>query len=403
MAQECSRCLYSEDNVTGISFNSDGVCNYCQTIEMMEREYPTGTEGRRRLEEMAAKIKEEGKGKKYDVAVGVSGGCDSSYMVHLAIELGLRPLAVHFDNTWNSTIAVENIQTVLGALDVDLETYVVNNEEYDDIYRAFLKAGTPDLESPTDIALAVTLNMVCEKHGIRYIFEGHSFRTEGICPIGWLYMDAKYIASVHKQFGSLPMKTYPNLWMKDFLRWTVTRPLTKVRPLYWLDYRKEETKTMLEEKYDWQWYGGHHLENRFTAFFHTFFWPHRWGIDGRLLGHCALIRSEQLDKETAREELKSPPEYDPEIIALVKKRLGLSDEDFDAAMNAPKKTYRDYPSYKKTFQKMRPLFWLLYKLHRVPKSFYMKYCFPHKGQPFKGHDQPQIKPIPATASHTSDL
>lgn len=383
--QECSRCLYSTDNVTGISFNADGLCNYCQTIERMEPEYPTGAEGRRRLEKIAAAIREEGKGKKYDVAVGVSGGCDSSYMVMLAKELGLRPLAVHFDNTWNSTIAVENIQCVLRELDVDLETYVVDNEEYDDIYRAFLQAGTPDLEAPTDLALAVVLNRACEKHGIRYIFEGHSFRTEGISPLGWLYMDGKYISSVHKQFGKMPMKTYPNMPLKHFLKWTVMQRLNKIRPLYYLDYNKEKTKEMLSKTYGWQWYGGHHLENRFTAFFHSYFWPKRWGIDGRLLGHCALIRCGQLDKEVARESLRSPQEIDLELVEFVRRRLGYSEEAFDALMNLPKKTYRDYPNYKGTFELLRPLFYLLYKANRVPKSFFMKFCYPHKDSPFRGH------------------
>jgi len=392
MTQECTRCLYSDTNVVGISFDDQGVCNYCQTIKQLEQDYPTGDEGRRRLEAIADRIRKEGKGKEFDVAVGVSGGCDSSYMLHLAKELGLRPLAVHFDNTWNSTTAVENIQNVLSGLDVDLYTYVVDNEEYDDIYRAFMLAGTPDTEAPTDLGLAVTLNLACEKYGIRYIFEGHSFRTEGICPLGWLYMDARYIASVHKQFGNLPMKTFPNMWMSSFLKWTVTQPLTKVRPLYWIDYNKQQAMDMLIDEYDWQWYGGHHLENRFTSFFHTYFWPKRWGIDGRLLGHSALVRTGQMSREQAVAEIAQPIQYDPEIIELVKSRLGFSDTEFDAVMNIPKKTYRDYPSYKKRFQLMRPLFKVLADLHRVPQSFYLKYCFPHRGIPFTGHTPIEVVP-----------
>ena len=391
MVRECTRCLYSTENVTGISFDEEGLCNYCQTIDSLESEYPTGQEGRRRLEAIAVRIKEAGKGKQYDVVVGVSGGCDSSYMLLLAKELGLRPLAVHFDNTWDSTTAVENIQNVLRALDVDLYTYVVDNEEMDDIFRAFFFAGTPDLEAPTDLGLAVVLNKACEQYGIKYIFEGHSFRTEGICPLGWLYMDARYIASVHKRFGRLPMKTFPNMWMKDFIRWTLTQPLTKVRPLYWIDYRKEDVKAMLAAKYDWTWYGGHHLENRMTAFFHTYFWPRRWGIDGRLLGHCALIRSGQIDKEEARAELKRPVAYDPEIVELIKKRLDLTDDEFETCMTQPARTYRDFASYKNVFEWMRPMWWALYKLQRVPKSFYLKYCFPHREKPFCGHQQPHLR------------
>jgi len=378
MGQSCTRCLYSEDNIPSIRFDEQGICNYCQTHDALSREYPTGAEGQRRLEQIAQEIRVDGKGKPYDVIIGVSGGCDSSYMLYLAKELGLRPLAVHFDNTWNSTVATENIHSVLSALDIDLHTYVVDNEEYDDIYRAFLKAGVPDVEAPTDIGLAVTLNMACEKFGVKYMFEGHSFRTEGISPLGWLYMDGKYIETIHKQFGTKPMKTFPNLWMSSFLKTTVFHRIQKIRPLYYIDYVKKDAMNLLTEQLGWEWYGGHHLENRFTAFFHTYFWPKRWGIDGRLLGYSALIRSGQLEREQGLELISQPAPYDPEIVELVKKRLGFSDSEFEALMTMPKHNYKEFKTYKHTFEQMRPLFWALYKLNRVPKSFYMKYCFPHK-------------------------
>ena len=395
-ARVCTRCLYGTHNVPRIDFDAHGVCNYCRTLDQLAAEYPRGDEGTKKLEAIAAQIREEGRGKRYNVAVGVSGGCDSSYMLILAKELGLRPLAVHFDNTWNSRIAVENIQCMLRALDVDLHTYVVNNEEYDDIYRAFLEAGTPDTESPTDIGLAVVLNKACEEHGIRYIFEGHSYRTEGICPLGWLYMDGRYIREVHRRFGRVPMKTYPNMPLKDFLRWTIVNRLIKIRPLYYMDFQKEQTKALLARDYGWQWYGGHHLENRFTAFFHTYFWPRRWGIDGRLLGHCALVWSGQMDRATALAEVEQPPVYDPNLIDYVRTRLGYSTDDWERLMNLPRRTYRDYPNYKRTFQFLRPLFWLLYKTGRVPKSFVLKYCYPDKTIPFTGHVPVWGAPVPAS-------
>lgn len=392
--RECVRCLYGTHNVPYITFNAGGVCNYCLTLDTLDAEYPRGPAGRAVLEGMAARIRQEQRGRKYDVAVGVSGGCDSSYMLVLAKELGLRPLAVHFDNTWNSRIAVENIQRMLRALDVDLHTYVVDNEEYDDIYRAFFEAGTPDVESPTDLGLAVVLNRACEEHGIRHIFEGHSYRTEGICPIGWLYMDGRYISSVHHRFGRRPMKTYPNMPLGRFLKWTIAQRLVKIRPLYYLDYQKEQTKQMLQEQYGWQWYGGHHLENRFTAFFHTYFWPRRWGIDGRLLGHCGLVWSGQMTREQAAAELAAPPAYDPRLVDYVKQRLGYSDDEFERVMTLPKKTYVDYPNYKRMFERLRPLFWMLYKTNRVPKSFYLKYCHPYAGATFTGHQPAWGAPVP---------
>jgi hypothetical protein len=343
----------------------------------MDREYPTGAEGQKRLLEIADKIKQDGRGKKYDVIVGVSGGCDSSYMLYLAKQLGLRPLAAHFDNTWDTTVAVENIQNVLNKLDIDLYTYVVDNKEYDDLYRSFFKSGTPDIDVQTDLALAVVLNWAAEKYGIKYIFEGHSFRTEGVAPLGWVYMDGKYIESVQKQFGTMSLKTYPKMPMINFVKWTALQGIKKIRPLYYIDYVKKDAMSILTREYGWEWYGGHHLENRMTAFAHTYFFPQRYAVDLRMLGHSALVRSGQMKREQGLELISQPQQYDTELIEMVKKRLGFTDEEFEHLMHLPKKTYRDYPTYKKTFERMRPFWWLMYKLNRVPKSFYIKFCFPN--------------------------
>lgn len=369
----CTRCIYGE-TVPNISFDEEGVCNYCRQIDGLVEEYPTGARGAARIQKMVDDMKAAGVGRKYDAIIGVSGGCDSSYLLHQMKEVhGLRLLAAHFDNTWNSTIATENIHNVLEKLGIDLFTIVVDNKEYDDLYRSFFQAGVKDLETPTDIGLATTLYKAAEKFGIKYMIEGHSFRTEGVAPLGWIYMDGKYIQSVHQQFGKVPMKTFPNLWLRDQLKWMVFGRFKKVRPLYFMDYDKEAAKTLLSERYGWQWYGGHHLENRFTAFYHSYFLPTRWGIDFRIAGYSAYCRNGWMTREEALRLMDEPPYIEPGLVDFVKKRLGFSDEEFERLMTLPKKTYKDYPTYKKTFEKMRPFFWLMYKMDLVPKSFYMKY------------------------------
>lgn len=375
--QICSRCIYDE-TVPNISFDHESVCNYCKQIDSLEAEYPTGAEGDARLRKMVEEMKVAGKGKKYDAIIGVSGGCDSSYLLHTMHAYGLRLLAVHFDNTWNSTIATENIHNILDKLGIDLFTIVVDNKEYDDIYRSFFKAGVKDLETPTDIGLATTLYKAAEKFGVKYMIEGHSFRTEGVAPLGWIYMDGKYIQSVQKEFGTYPLKTFPNLWLKDFLRWMVFGQIKKVRPLYYMDYDKEVAKELLAEQYGWQWYGGHHLENRFTAFYHSYFLPRRWGIDFRIAGYSAYCRKGWMNREEALGLMQESPHIESDLVDFVKKRLGYSDQEFGALMELPKKTYKDFKTYKKTFERLRPFFWLMYKLELVPKSFYMKYTLPHK-------------------------
>ncbi len=371
----CSRCLY-DSSIGSLSFDAEGVCNYCRIQEQLEAQHPTDARGAAHLEAIAAKIKKENRDKPYDVIVGVSGGCDSSFLVYQAKELGLRPLAVHFDNTWNSTVATENIHAVLEALDVDLYTYVVDNREYDDILRSFLLAGVKDIETPTDIGLASVLYMACEKYDVKYIFEGHSFRSEGVAPLDWFYMDGKYIESVHAQFGKLPMKTFPAMPMRKFLKWTCVDRIKKIRPLYHMNYQKKKVMELLTRDFGWTWYGGHHLENRYTAFCHSYWLPRRFGIDSRVLGYSALIRSGQMTREEGLEAMKEQPVFDDEIVNLVKKRFELSDAEFERLVAIPKKVYRDYPTYKPTFEKMRPFFWALSRADLVPKSFYIKYTAP---------------------------
>ncbi len=371
----CTRCIFDE-TVPNIRFDENGVCNYCGLHDALERQYPNGPEGMPYLQKMIDAMRQAGRGKKYDCVVGVSGGCDSSYLLHKLVEMDVRPLAVHFDNTWNSPIATQNIYKVVNKLGVELSTYVVDNREYDDIYRAFMLSGVADIEAPTDIAFISALYLAAEKHGLKYVVEGHSFRTEGVSPLGWLYMDGKYISSVHKQYGRVPMKTYPNMTLSRFLRWSGLRAIKRIRPLYYMDYDKAATKRMLADTYGWEWYGGHHLENRFTAFYHSYFIPHRLGIDLRLNGFAAQVRSGQMDRAEALEALRQPPFLEDEILQLVKKRLGFSDDEFERVMTQPIRTWHEFPTYKKTFEKLRPLFYALTKMGRVPESFYVKFCFP---------------------------
>ncbi len=369
----CKGCIYDE-TIPAIYFDAEGVCNYCRQYEQMQEEYPTGAEGRKRLDEMVSEIKKSGKGKPYDVVIGVSGGCDSSYMLHLAkAEFGLRPLAVHFDNTWNSNIAVRNIRRMLDRLDIDLYTHVVGNREICDLMKCFLKASVPELDTPTDLALAATHYMAAEKYGIKYIWEGHSFRTEGISPIGWFYMDAKYVQTIHKQFGELPVKSLPMMWLRKWFKWMLVDGIKKLRPLYYLDYDKSEAKKFLSEEYGWQWYGGHHMENRSAYFVNNYYLPKKFGIDLRYCEFSALVRSGQMSRDEALETIHQPKPFDETILEEYKKRLKLSDEEFNRLMSENPKSFRDYKTYKKTFVRMRPLFYLLYKSNFVTKSFYDKF------------------------------
>ena len=235
----CSTCIYSE-KVPGISFNDEGICSYCLQIDTVSETFQTGTEeGENKFLDIVSEIKKHGKGKKYDVIIGVSGGTDSSYLLHLAIQLGLRPLAVHYDNTWNTAIATQNIKKMVTKLDVDLETYVIDNQEQDNIMLSFFKAGICGLDAATDLALAEVMYRYANKYKINYVFEGHSFVAEGISPISTSYTDGKFIKSVVKEHSEMRLKSYPLMTFFQFLRWTVFNRIKKIRPLWYLEYDKE--------------------------------------------------------------------------------------------------------------------------------------------------------------------
>ena len=374
----CSRCIYDE-RVAAISFDAEGVCNYCRQVEGLARDNGTGEiEGEQRLAAIVEDIKRAGVGKPYDCVIGVSGGTDSSYMVYLAKRWGLRPLAVHYDNTWNTAIATQNIRKVLHALEVDLYTHVVDNKESDDIFRAFFYAGVAEIEAATDLALSETMYRAASKYGVRYVLEGHSFVTEGITPVGRNYFDGKYIRSIHQRFGRRPMKSYPLMTFWHFIWWSCFARIRKIRPFWYIAYSKEDARAFLEREYDWQYYGGHHLENRMTAFFHGIYAPQKFDSDFRNNTLSALARNGKLSREQAWAEYNRPPEVEEELLAYVKKRLGLSDAEYERVMKLAPRSWHEFPTYKRRFELLRPLFALLARHNLVPMSFYLKYCFPVK-------------------------
>ena len=374
--QMCARCIFDE-NTDGISFDDEGVCSYCRMVEELAETYGTGrTKGTASFEAIVDDIKLAGRDKKYDVAVGVSGGTDSSYMLYLAKQYGLRPLAVHYDNTWNTAIATMNIQRVTAALDVDLYTHVCNNREADDIFKSFFLAGVPEIDGSTDIALAEVMFRAASKYGIKYVFEGHSFVSEGVAPMARAYVDGKYISDVHKRFGSMPMKTFPNMPMSNFLYWAVVKRIQKIRPLWYLEYTKEDAKDLLQRDFGWMDYGGHHLENRMTAFHHGFYTPTKFNLDQRNNTLSARARMGTLTQPEALAIYREPPYLEDNLLDYVLKRFRMSEAEFWRKMEEPPKYYTDYKTYKKRFEAMRPLFKILADANLVPRSFYMKYCFP---------------------------
>ncbi|MEO5580552.1 MAG: LPS biosynthesis protein, partial [Gemmatimonadaceae bacterium] len=245
---------------------------------------------------------------------------------------------------------------------------------YQRIYRSFFLSSVPEIDTPADIALAAVHYAAAAKHGVKWIWEGHSFRTEGISPPGWFYMDSRYVRTIHGKYGDGSIRTLPELNLARWMKWMVVDGIRKFRPLYYLDYDKEATKQFLAETYGWQWYGGHHMENRTAYFANNYYLPRKFGIDLRYSEYSALIRSGQLCRDEAVIRIAEPKPFDESILAEIKQRVGFSDAEWKVIMEAPLSHYTQHRTYKETFERLRPLFFSLYKLGYVTYSFYIKYC-----------------------------
>ena len=369
----CTRCII-DDTVSGISFDEKGVCPFCKIHDELEKRYPLNEDSKIKLNKLVNKIASTGKGKKYDCIVGVSGGRDSTFTLYNTVKLGLRPLVVHFDNGWNSEVAVQNIKNTCKALDVDLYTHVADWEEFKDLQRAFLKASVSDAEVPTDWVIFSVLFKVAAKEKVKYIIHGHSFRTEGTTPLTWTYMDGRYVKQIHKKFGSGKTISFPVMGLMEYLYYTLIKRIKQERILYYIHYEEKEVMDLITKELNWKDYGGKHHESKYTAFFQGYILTRKFNIDKRKLHNSALIRSGQLKREEALVKIQSDPYTGgKELLDYCLKKLDFTQDEFDKIMNETPKSFLVYKSYYSFVKFMkRPIKWAT-RLGIVPETVYMKY------------------------------
>ena len=344
----CSRCVMDTTD-PDIRFDADGVCNHCHEYDRRVREEVfTGEDGRRRLQAIAEKIKRHGAGNQYDCVIGVSGGVDSTFVAYKVKQLGLRPLAVHLDNGWDSELAVSNIHKTLETLGIDLYTHVIDWEEFRDLQVAFLRASTPDSEIPSDHAIVSLMYQMAEKTNVPYVIIGRNVRTETHMAPAWSmgHFDWKYIRSVHEQFGTVPLKTFPHRTRLQELRYREKQRWVSI--LNYVDYVKKDAMDILQREIGFAYYGSKHYESIYTRFFQGYILPRKFGYDKRKGHLSSLICSGEMTREEALQELEKPP-YPLDVQeadrVYVIKKLGLTEDEFERIMKLPKKTIFDYPSY----------------------------------------------------------
>lgn len=339
--RQCSISVMDNIGDPNITFDSNGISNYYHEYRALADNFLlSGNAGEQKLTEALERIKKDGHGKPYDCVTGISGGVDSSFLVLMAKKWGLRPLIVHFDNGWNSEIAVSNINNIITYTGFDLFTIVVDWDEFKDLQLAYLKASVIDAEVPTDHAIGGTLQKLAAKYKLKYILSGNNIVTEAILPPTWSYHKNDYVnlRNIHKQFGSRPLKTYPLSGFKEQLFFGIARKIETLKPLNWIPYNKEDAKQIIMQELGWKDYGGKHYESVFTKFFQAYILPTKFNIDKRKPHLSTLIFSGQLSKNQALMELEKPLYNEMELaneMTYVLKKFGISANEFNDIMAKP--------------------------------------------------------------------
>ena len=348
----CANCVMDESD-SKITFDSDGVCDHCHDFEINSRpHWKPNQSGRNILEQTIGKIKKDGKGRDFDCVMGMSGGADSSYLLHLAVkELGLRPLVFHVDCGWNSRAAVNNIQRMVDKLDVNLFTDVINWKEMADMQRAFFKSGVPHIDLPQDLAYTSATYHWANKYDIKYILNGGNISTECVRnPKEWIYYgtDFVHLNSILKKFGTVDLKSFPLssiFYHKLYLKYV--RRIHVVKPLNLLPYNKSEAQAELNALYGWESFNQKHFESRFTRFYEGYWLPTRFGFDTRRVQFSSLILTGQMTREEALRELKEEP-YNLDSIdddfKYIANKLDISVDELRGYHEMDLKLYTDYPN-----------------------------------------------------------
>lgn len=354
-----------------IVFNEKGECNHCtEFIDKRARYKYQGEKSDRELSSLVTEMKAAGKGREFDCVLGLSGGIDSSYAAYIARKHGLRVLAVHMDNGWNSEEAVLNIRNIAKKLDVEYESYVLDWEEFKDLQLAFLKASVPEADTPTDIAILSALHKVAAKHGVKYIISGGNFSTEGILPKTWHYnaKDLTYFNHIYKKFGKGKLRKFPTFGFMSEMYYKFVKKVKMVYMLNYVPFDKEEAMELLKKELDWKYYGGKHYESKYTGFIQSYYLFEKFGIDYRRATFSSQICVGAVDRETALEELKKKPYSDEKIAEekkYIAKKLGVSHEEFEKILALPPHWYRDYPNDEKRLSFIYDTYRKLFKKEKL--------------------------------------
>lgn len=350
MIKICNRCIMDE-TAKNITFDENGVCNFCTDfLDRYEKNdfYDTANM-KTNLDKFVAQLKKDGKGKKYDCVIGVSGGVDSAWALFQAKKLGLRPIAVHMDNGWNSELAQNNIANLVNGLGVDLYTHVIDWNEYKAFMNAFFDADVIDVELLYDNAMLAVNYQIAAKYGLKHILSGTNMATEGMrTPKGWNWFkyDRRNIIDIGKRFRKVKVDSFPILGTYKYMWYRFVREIRWVPFLNYFDYNKAHSLKVLEQEFGFKPYPYKHYESIFTRFYQGHILPIKFNVDKRKLHLSTLIVSGQITREQALEGLHGIAYPNEKMLDIDKqyflKKMGWTEEQLENYLHRPEKLHNEY-------------------------------------------------------------
>jgi N-acetyl sugar amidotransferase len=353
--RQCTRTLMDTTDPE-IQFNQDGSSYWVDVVEKYISDGWNPSGNKEAFNKAVHKIREDGRGKKYDCILGLSGGLDSSYLAAVAHQAGLRVLIFHTDTGWNTEIAVSNIESIANRYNFSLHTHVIDWNEMADVQRAFLRAGVPNQDIPQDHAIFSAFYSYAARQGIKWVLSGSNFASESVLPRSWGYdaRDAFHLKSIHKKFGERRLKQFPLMGHIRFgLEFVTLRGMKVTKLLNLVEYKRQEAMDTLIHETGWKYYGAKHFESRWTRFFQAHWLPTHFGYDKRLAHLSSLILSGQISKQDAEKEI-SEIHYTNDLIEedkeLIIKKLKLDKGDIKKLSNPDIKSHFYYENSQKTTQ-----------------------------------------------------
>ena len=344
------KCCVMDTTDEEITFDSNGVCMRCNEYkDRIEPEWNHGRGHEKELQELISAIKKSGEGRKYDCILGLSGGLDSSYMLHLAVkEWGLKPFVLHIDCGWNLPVAEKNIKKLCDKLGVKLHIKRMNWDEMREMQLAWFRTGLESLDDPQDHAFIALVDKYSRNLSVKYILNGYNITTEAIAdPASWAKGggpkgDGTWYKQVIKRHCSIPIKEYEyttgfkhKFWIPYVLG------IKTVKPLNYVQFTKRDMIDTLVAEYGYEPYGQKHFEDLLTKFLEGWWSPTRFGHDIRRAWLSTLVITGEMERDEALKILEEPPlseEDSKKLFCEIAKKLRISEEELMKLHDMPECT-----------------------------------------------------------------